>query len=42
MYGKKVTGIERSTFVINANGTVTHVYRKIKLAGHAETVLTAL
>ena len=39
MYGKIVKGIERSTFVIDADGLVTKIYRKVKVAGHARAVL---
>jgi peroxiredoxin Q/BCP len=39
MYGKKVMGIERSTFVIDAKGTVIKEWRKVKAEGHAEEVL---
>ncbi|KPV39592.1 hypothetical protein AN478_10665 [Thiohalorhabdus denitrificans] len=39
MYGKKVWGIERSTFVIDAEGMIRHAHRKVKVAGHAEQVL---
>ena len=39
MYGKKVWGIERSTFVIDAGGTVRHAHRRVKVKGHAEQVL---
>ena len=39
MYGKKVLGIERSTFLIDANGVLRHVWRKVKVAGHAQDVL---
>ncbi|BBB92726.1 MAG TPA: peroxiredoxin [Methylomusa anaerophila] len=42
MYGKKVLGVERSTFIINEEGIVTHVFRKVKVAGHAAAVLSAL
>lgn len=38
MYGKKVFGIERSTFMFRA-GTLQKVYRKVKSKGHAEIVL---
>ena len=41
MYGKKVMGIERSTFIFH-NGTLVKVYRKVKAAGHAEQVLADL
>jgi peroxiredoxin Q/BCP len=39
MYGKKVMGIERTTFLIAPDGTITHVWRKVKPEGHAEQVL---
>ena len=42
MYGKKVLGIERSTFVLDANGHIVHEWRKVKAAGHAQAVLDAL
>ena len=42
MYGKIVKGIERSTFVIDAEGRVTKVYRKVKIDGHARAVLDEL
>lgn len=39
MYGKKYMGIERSTFVIDKEGLIQKVYRKVKVKGHAEDVL---
>ncbi len=39
MYGKKVRGIERSTFVLDANGNVAKEWRKVSVPGHAEEVL---
>ena len=42
MYGKKYMGVERSTFVIAADGTVAKVMRKVKPAEHADDVLAAL
>lgn len=39
MYGKKVKGIERSTFLIDAKGILRHEWRKIKVDGHVQTVL---
>ena len=42
MYGKIVKGIERSTFVIDANGKVKKIYRKVKVDGHARAVLAEL
>jgi peroxiredoxin Q/BCP len=38
MYGKKVMGIERSTFIINENGIIEKIYRKVKVNGHVENV----
>jgi len=42
MYGKKVMGIERTTFLIDPQGRVAHVFPKVKADGHAEEVLAAL
>jgi peroxiredoxin Q/BCP len=42
MYGKKVMGVERSTFLIDADGNLARVWRKVKVAGHAEEVLEAV
>lgn len=42
MYGKKVKGIERSTFVIGTDGKLEHVYRKVKVDGHVAEVLADL
>ena len=42
MYGRKSMGIERSTFLIGPDGTLRQVWRKVKVAGHAEAVLAAL
>ena len=42
MYGKKVLGVERSTFIIDAEGRVEQIFRKVKVAGHAAAVLAAL
>jgi peroxiredoxin Q/BCP len=39
MYGKQVMGIERSTFVIDADGVIRHAHRKVKVDGHAAQVL---
>ena len=41
MYGKKYMGIERSTFLIDANGKLVDEWRKVKVTGHAEEVLEA-
>lgn len=42
MYGKKHIGIERSTFVIDGDGVVRHIWRGVKVNGHAEEVLAAV
>jgi peroxiredoxin Q/BCP len=42
MYGKKVMGIERTTFVIGPHGKIEKIYRKVKAQGHAQEVLGAL
>jgi peroxiredoxin Q/BCP len=39
MYGKKVRGIERSTFVIDAKGMIRREWRGVKVPGHAQEVL---
>jgi thioredoxin-dependent peroxiredoxin len=41
MYGKKYMGIERSTFLIGADGKIARVWRKVKVPGHAAEVLAA-
>jgi len=42
MYGKKYMGIDRSTFLIGANGKIKAIWRKVKVAGHVEEVLAAI
>ncbi|MFO7338244.1 MAG: peroxiredoxin [Lysobacteraceae bacterium] len=42
MYGRKVLGIERSTFLIAPDGRVARAWRGVKVAGHAQAVLDAL
>ena len=42
MYGKKVRGIERSTFLIDENGILRAEWRKVKVDGHVEDVLEQL
>ena len=41
MYGRKVMGVERSTFLIDADGKLREEWRKVKVKGHAEAVLEA-
>ena len=40
MYGKKVRGIERSTFVIDQDGRLAREWRGVKVPGHVEEVLS--
>ena len=40
MYGNKVIGIARTTFLIGPEGTITHVFENVKPDGHAEEVLS--
>ena len=42
MYGRKYMGIERSTFLIDTNGTLINEWRKVKVKDHVEEVLDAL
>ncbi|AKS41292.1 peroxiredoxin Q/BCP [Wenzhouxiangella marina] len=42
MYGKKVMGIERSTFLFDARGKLVQEWRKVRVPGHVEAVLEAV
>jgi len=42
MYGKKYMGVERSTFVIDADGKIEKIFEKVKPEGHAASVLEGL
>ena len=42
MYGKKYMGIERSTFLIDGDGVLKGVWRKVKVPGHVDAVLSAM
>jgi peroxiredoxin Q/BCP len=42
MYGKQVRGVERSTFLIDAEGKVAREWRGVKVAGHVDEVLEAV
>ena len=42
MYGRKVMGIERSTFLIDEKGKIAKIFAKVKAKGHAEQVLELL
>ena len=41
MYGRKYFGVERSTFLIDREGQIAKIWRKVKVPGHAEEVLAA-
>jgi peroxiredoxin Q/BCP len=42
LYGRSFWGIERTTFVIDREGRVEHVFRRVKVEGHAEEVMATL
>ena len=42
MYGKLVSGVERTTYVIGPDGKLLHIFSKVKPEGHAEEVLALL
>ena len=42
MYGKKYMGIDRSTFLIDGNGMIKKIWRKVKVPGHVEDVMEAI
>ena len=42
MYGKKVMGVARTTFVIGPEGKIQHIFEKVKPDDHAEEVLAYL
>ena len=42
LYGRKFMGIERATFLIDPEGKVRRVWRKVKVPGHAQAVLDAV
>ena len=42
MYGRTFMGIERTTFIIDENGKISHIFPKVKVDGHTEEVLNAL
>ena len=41
LYGRKYMGMERATFLVDAKGVIKNVWRKVKVAGHAEEVFAA-
>ena len=42
MYGRKYMGVERSTFIIDSDGKIKKIFRKVKVQGHNEEVMEAL
>ena len=42
LYGRTYMGIERATFLIGPDGIIRHIWRKVRVKGHAEAVLAAL
>ena len=42
MYGRKYMGIDRSTFLIDRDGVIRHIWRKVKVPGHGDAVLEAV
>lgn len=42
MYGKKSMGVQRSTYLIDAEGKVAHVWKRVQVDGHDQQVLAAL
>lgn len=42
MYGRSYMGVERSTFLIDPEGQLRHIWRGVKVKGHVESVLAAL
>ena len=42
MYGRKYMGVKRTTFIIDENGVITHIFDKVKTATHFEQIITEL
>jgi peroxiredoxin Q/BCP len=42
MYGRRYMGVERTTFLVRADGAIAQVWSKVKVPGHAEEVLAAV
>ncbi len=42
MYGKKSMGIQRSTFLVDASGTIVKVWKRVRVDGHVDQVLAAI
>ena len=41
LYGRRYMGMERATFLVDAKGVIRHIWRKVKVPGHVEAVLSA-
>ena len=41
LYGRSYMGMDRATFLVDAKGTIRHIWRKVKVPGHVEAVLEA-
>lgn len=42
MYGREYMGVERSTYIIDPDGNIAHIWRKVKVKGHVEEVVAKL
>jgi peroxiredoxin Q/BCP len=42
LYGRRYMGVERATFLIDRDGRIAEIWRKVKVKGHAEAVLEAV
>ena len=42
LYGKKSMGIARTTYIIDGNGTLMHIFQKVKVDGHVQEILSVL
>jgi peroxiredoxin Q/BCP len=42
MYGRKYMGVERTTYIIDESGKITHIFNKVKVDGHTNEILNSL
>ncbi|MBP2132671.1 peroxiredoxin Q/BCP [Methanomicrobium sp. W14] len=42
MYGREYMGVERSTFLLSKSGTISHIWRKVRVKGHTDDVMEKL
>jgi peroxiredoxin Q/BCP len=42
MFGKEYMGVVRSTFLIDSEGKIIHIWPKVKVAGHADEILSLI